>query len=87
MPLTAEWIRDRDKFPWELVRASTGTTGLRTYLVNTDLIDKALTAPGLPAIDDPWDGIDYPDLCLQILAGASLDALQGRGATGAQERA
>ncbi|WP_367067614.1 D-alanine--D-alanine ligase [Oryzisolibacter sp. LB2S] len=32
-------------------------------------------------------GIDYPDLCLQILAGASLDALQGRGATGAQERA
>ncbi|MBS0294326.1 MAG: D-alanine--D-alanine ligase [Proteobacteria bacterium] len=32
-------------------------------------------------------GIDYPDLCLQILASASLDALQGRGATGAQEHA
>ena len=33
-------------------------------------------------------GISYPDLCLQILASASLDALQGRdGVAGAQEHA
>jgi len=33
-------------------------------------------------------GISYPDLCLQILASASLDALQGRdGAAGVQEHA
>ena len=80
MPLTAEWIRDRDKFPWELVRASTGTTGLRTYLVNTDLIDKALTAPGLPAIDDPWDGIDYPDLTVVQVVPAAV--LGGKDTTG-----
>lgn len=62
MPLLAELIRNRDEFPWEVMRSSTGTTGLRTFRVNTDLVDKALTATGLPALDDPWDSIDYPDL-------------------------
>jgi len=72
MTITAEWIRNKDEFPWELVRASTGTTGLRTYLVNTDLVDKALTAAGLPAIDDAWDGLDFADLTVVQVGPAKV---------------
>jgi hypothetical protein len=72
MTITAEWIRNKDEFPWELVRAATGTTGLRTYLVNTDLVDKALTAAGLPAIDDAWDGLDFADLTVVQVGPAKV---------------
>ena len=47
-----------------------------------------MTGHSLVPMSAKASGISYPDLCLRILANASLDALQGRaGAPGAQEHA
>ena len=47
-----------------------------------------MTGHSLVPMSAKASGISYPDLCLRILASASLDALQGRaGAPGAQEHA
>lgn len=80
MALLAELIRNRDEFPWEVTRSTTGMTGLRTYMVNTDLVDKALTATGLPGIDEPWDANLYPDL--KVVQVGPAKVLGGYDATG-----
>ena len=36
--------------------------GVRFFFADTDDVTKAMLAAGLPAIDDPWDPVDLPDL-------------------------
>lgn len=64
MAIEARWLRDPEKFPWFLrVRAGV-YEGQRSYLVNTDHVEKALKAAGLPARGDPWSA-DFPSLTAQ----------------------
>lgn len=78
MAITASWVRDRDKFPWFL-RARGGVyEGQRSYVVNTDHVEKALKAPGLPARGEPWSA-DFPNLTAQDF---DWEHLGGADATG-----
>lgn len=36
--------------------------GVRFFFADTDDVTKAMLASGLPAIDDPWDPVNLPDL-------------------------
>ncbi len=66
MTIEATWTRDKDECPWHLRLRRGSWEGLRTYIVNTDLVELALKAQGLPAVGEPWSA-DYPDLLVEGL--------------------
>lgn len=79
MAITASWVRDRDRFPWWVRMREGRYTGLRTFLVNTDLVDLALMAEGLPKYGSAWSS-DYPTLA--VLEYGDVEVLGGRDTTG-----
>ena len=79
MTITATWVRDKDKFPWRIRMRENRFEGERHYYVNTDLIDLALTAEGLPKYGTPWS-TDFP--ALTVRAYGDPEVLGGKDTSG-----
>lgn len=55
--------------------------GVRFFWANTDDVTEAMLAAGLPAIDDPWDPVNLPDLKVTKI-GPPAGSWGQEGATG-----
>lgn len=63
MPIEAKLTRNTDDFTETLEFSTSGATGVRHYRINTDILDLAIYAQGLPKIGDAWSEA-LPTLCV-----------------------